>query len=344
MTTYTQTHVRLGNVAGGADLWTGTDDPSVAPGVVGELSSLYFKNDTGDIYRKYGAADTDWELWASASGSAGDGVYLDGDDGDVTDNANRTLDRVYMYNNWTVQGGAIITPARWPVFVKGTLTLDNGFIREDGAAGVGQAAGGTGGGAGATGSLGVGASGGNGGGGGAGGAPGATGLNQPRSIGTRSNGGAGGLSGAGGASGAGGVGTLAVATLGPPLMAASGLGFYAWSLGASPMGGGSGGGGGGGGAATGGKGGGGGGVVVVVAKNIIVRNGGAIQARGGAGAAGVAGNGGGGGGGGGGKALLINRSYSGTAPDVSGGAGGPGQGTGAAGTAGNAGYYTRLVM
>lgn len=65
---------RVGNVTAGADLLSGTDDPSVA-GVPAELSSLYFKLDTGDVYRKDGALDTDWVLLGSGTATPANDLW-----------------------------------------------------------------------------------------------------------------------------------------------------------------------------------------------------------------------------------------------------------------------------
>lgn len=274
-------------------------------------------------------------LTTAASGFFGSGI-----EGDVVDSGNRTLARVHTYNNWTIQNGATITPARFPVFVAGTLTIDSGgFISQNGVNASGQTAG-TGGGASAAGMMGVGSSGGNGGNVGAGGSSGVTSAQQPIGIGTACKG------GNGGGAAVGGTLTEQAAINGNPYIADRMFGFFPYNTtGAfTPVNGGSGGGGGAGGGASGvgGGGGGGGGVVVIIARHVI--NNGAIQAKGGNGANGTAANGGGGGGGGGGKVFILCQSYTGNSPDVSGGTKGTKQGTGTDGVDGNTGLIVTLYI
>lgn len=271
-------------------------------------------------------------------------MFGSGRDGSVTDAVDRTLTRSPQYTNWTIQSGATITPARFPIYVSGTLTIDSGgFIAVNGVAGSGRTGGGTGGGSGGAGVLGVGSDGGNGGNLTLG-ATGATSTNQPYDLsGTECMGGVGGTSSAAGAGGAGGTLTAVAVTTGSA-WALPTAGFFQWSS-TTGVGGGSGGGGGsaiGSGGSQGGKGGGGGGVIVIYAAAVV--NNGSIEAKGGAGAGGVATGGGGGGGGGGGKVLIVTKSFTGTAPSVSGGTGGGGISGGGTGVDGGAGIYLLLQV
>ena len=106
-----------------------------------------------------------------------------------------------------------------------------------------------------------------------------------------------------------------------------------------------GGGGGGGGASlgAGGAGGGGGSAGVGVIASPTITNNGLISSNGGQGGNGFVGTGSGGGGGGaGGLIYLITGSFTGTAPNVTGGVGGSGASGGAAGVTGDTGYVVHL--
>ena len=84
---------------------------------------------------------------------AGQPIYGDGSDGDVTISANTTLTRDMYYNNLTVNSGITLSSGGYRIFVKNTLT-NNGTIKNNGTNGVnGQPGAGTGGAGGSTGSL-----------------------------------------------------------------------------------------------------------------------------------------------------------------------------------------------
>jgi len=281
--------------------------------------------------------DDKGRLTAASSGTAAAGaagIYCDGSDGaaNIT-GGTTTLAADKCWTTATVTGTGILKTASYRVYCSTSLTVQSGGVmHNDGNAASGSTPGAArsaallgGSGAGGAGQTGAG-----------------TGAGNP----TVAFGGAGGNggSGSGGAGGAGATPTAPGASNGharPLIMAAtgsfmSGTSVNQWKGGAG------GGGGGGNGAAAGGGGGGGGGVMTIVCKTIS--NSGAIRALGGNGAAGTASNAGGGGGGGGGTINYVTSSYTGTAPDVSGGSGGAsGGGSGVAGSTGSAGTVWALA-
>ena len=271
----------------------------------------------------------EWIEWGRTE--MGIGLFGDGSDGTVSDSANRTLARVHYYEDWTIDSGAIVTTAGYPVFVRGTLTIDGATLRWAGAAGASSAAGGAGGVAGVTTVL-------------SGGAAGGAGTNTNGNPGgasavaiTTGTGGIGGT-GASGSPGAAGTSTLAVGDT--RSLHAS---LYGRDAAAALFTAGAGGGAGAGVAilAVGAGGGAGGPTVLVVARQIVLLNSGLITAPGGNGGAGNAANPAGGGGGGqGGIVRVVCRELDDaggtiTAPGGTGGiAGGGGGGAGANGQAG----------
>lgn len=233
-----------------------------------------------------------------------DALFGDGSDGDVVVAGITTLTRAMYYDDLTVQAGAAIQSAGFPIFVRGTLTIENtGEIRMNGA----PAAGMTGG----TGYASVGVLGGQSGNGvngrntvGAGAAGGAAPANEMHAGGA-GNGGAGGAAG-GQAGGAGGASTAVAAGYGQfRSLAHFGFGMLAQQGTGRVLGGGGGGGAGGcdPGVDTASSGGGGAGGGAIVISCYDLDNSGKITADGGAGGdgavtgAGVAGGGGGGQGG-----------------------------------------------
>ena len=67
--------------------------------------------------------------------------YGDGSDGDVTISSTVTLVRDMYYNNLTLNTGAIFSSATFKVFVKCTLTVNNGTWSSNGTNGSGTTAG-----------------------------------------------------------------------------------------------------------------------------------------------------------------------------------------------------------
>lgn len=272
------------------------------------------------------------------------GIFGDGSDGDVTISANETLTRTMYYNSLTVDSGAVVTTAGYPIFVRGVLTVDGagsliGWTGNDGVAAVGAAAGA----AGAALADSVLAGGVAGGDGGAAGAPGAAGANSSNAV-VSSAGGAGG-DGTPGSGGAGGTSTLSVADIRSLAVALRGQTVTVASTDAIT--GGAGGGGASGGALVGGPGGGGGGgVVLIAAESIVLTNGGALSVDGGAGANGVD-DAGGGGGGVGGALYLVYRvtDEAGGTVSAAGGTGGTAGGTPPStdGSAGASGLVIRVT-
>jgi len=267
-------------------------------------------------------------------GNWGEGWFGDGFDGNAVLSGDATLAVIKRYQNLTIDAGVTLNPAGYPIYVRGTLTL-NGAISVDGNAGMADgtpgaaranpaiyddesAAGGAGG-------VAIGADGGN------------------RSASEGSNGGAGGA-GSLGAGGAAGIATKSSANRRNWGNLIGGIipGILQNQFSATGYLGGAGGGGGGGDGVAGGGGGGGGGVCVVVARTIECGVAGRISSKGGAGGSPLAGNRGGGGGGGGGVVALVYQSISGLtvvqAVLATGGGFGIGQGTGANGVIGVAGY------
>lgn len=328
---------------GGPEVHVGTTDPSGGGGLAAPLGSAYFKTDTGQLFRKSGALDTDWtEFGGGGGGSYSQGWYGTGIDGDVTIAAGTTtLVKDMFYDNLTVQNGAIVETDGFVIYAKTSVTIDvGGTIRNNGTTATGNAGGAA---ASSNGQLGTGTDGGAGGGAGAGvGSNNLGTFGPPGMVSNTARGGTGGT-GSAGAGASGGTTTAQAET--------SGRMAGAWCFMSSRacegtltfrIGTGGGGGGGSGVAASGGGGGGGGGTVVVCSPTIT--NNGAIEARGGNGAAGQIGNAGGGGGGAGGMAWIVTQTYTGNAPDVSGGTGGAGSGTGTAGANGGVGItFTKLA-
>lgn len=250
---------------------------------------------------------SDYVIWALQHGDAG--LFGDGSDGDVVDSANRTLDRVYYYDNWTIDSGAVVTTAGYPVFVLDTLTIDGvgSELEWNGPAAAGSV-----GGVGLVSTVLLG--------GGAGG-DGAIGAANPVAGGDSTNsvaagaGGDGGDGGGGNPAEVGGTTTLADADTRSTDVAMRGSTIRQGVLTALTAGSGGGGGGAGGNPGVdGGGGGAAGGHMLVVARSIFLQNGGALNTIGGAGGPGIDGvafdGGGGGGGGQGGLLYLIYRLYS----------------------------------
>ena len=270
------------------------------------------------------------------------GAFGDGSDGSFTYTpGTSTISREWNYQDLTIQAGAIIKPAGFRMFARGTLT-NAGSYNDDGVAATGATAGtalaarqflggqSAAGGAGRS-TTGVGAAG------------AAITSSSYGSAGVMPTGGAGGQGDGGNLGGAGGAATPGSSRW------ASLLGY---GRGATAVNGGSGGGAGGcqvgTGTATSGGGGSGGGDVYIAARYIA--NTGTISAIGGAGGAAVAtGNGaaGGGGGGGGGHVGLITQTASasiGGTVSAAGGAGGAAAGTGSVGVSGTAGSVSYLIL
>lgn len=323
-----------------ARLLTSAADPGGAAGqmqvytkVVSGQNQLYCQDSAGTVYVLSGP---------TGPAAINSGYYGSGRDGAVVEAVNRSLDRVYQFTNYTINAGVVLNPARFPIYVNGTLTINaTGSIAQNGVAGSGSSSGGTGGGAADAGYLGIGSSGGNGGVNTLG-TPGSTSVNQPIDVTGNCKGGKGGDNSAAGAGAAGGTLTLVTAVLGTPWLSWPLAGFYTQSVTTSVNGGSGGGGGSGTGSSTGGKGGGGGGVIVIFANTVV--NNGTISAIGGDGAGAVSSGAGGGGGGGGGKIFIITRSYTGTNPTVAGGNGAAGLGGGGTGDNGQTGIALMLTM
>ena len=270
------------------------------------------------------------------------GMFGDGSDGTyVYVPATYTINREWNYQDLTIQAGAIIKPAGFRMFMRGTLT-NAGSYNDDGLPATGATAGAA---LGARqflgGASGVGAAGRST--TGAGAAGGAISSSSYQSTGVLPTGGAGGQGDAGNLGGAAGAVTAGSARW------ASLLGY---GRGASAVNGGSGGGAGGCqvgvGTASSGAGGSGGGDVYIAARYIV--NTGTISAIGGAGGAAVAtgtGAAGGGGGGGGGHVGIITQTASasiGGTVSAAGGAGGAAAGTGSVGVSGTAGSVSYLIL
>ena len=270
------------------------------------------------------------------------GAFGDGSDGSFTYTpGTSTINREWNYQDLTIQAGAIIKPAGFRMFMRGTLT-NAGSFNDDGLPATG-----------ATNGLGLGArqfrgaASGAGGAGrsttGAGTAGQAIASTSYQSTGVLPTGGAGGQGDGGNLGGAGGAATAGSARW------ASLLGY---GRGASAVNGGSGGGAGGcqvgTGTATSGGGGSGGGDVYIAARFIV--NTGTISAVGGKGGDAVStGNGaaGGGGGGGGGHVGIVTMTPSasiGGTVSAAGGAGGAAAGTGSVGASGTAGSVAYLIL
>jgi hypothetical protein len=271
------------------------------------------------------------------------GMFGDGSDGTyVYVPATYTISREWNYQDLTIQAGAIIKPAGFRMFMRGTLT-NAGSYNDDGNAGVGITAG-----AALAARQFLGAQSGAGGAGrsttGVGSAGGAITSTSYQSTGVLPTGGAGGQGDGGNLGGAAGAATPGSSRW------ASLLGY---GRGATAVNGGSGGGGGGcqvgaSPGASSGAGGSGGGDVYIAARYIV--NTGTISALGGAGAAAVAtgsGAAGGGGGGGGGHVGIITQTPSasiGGTVSAAGGAGGAAAGTGTVGVSGTAGSVSYLIL
>jgi hypothetical protein len=269
-------------------------------------------------------------------------MFGDGSDGTyVYVPATYTINREWNYQDLTIQAGAIIKPAGFRMFMRGTLT-NAGSFNDDGLPATGATNGlalsarqflGAQSGAGGAGrsTTGVGTAG------------QAITSSSYQSTGVLPTGGAGGQGDGGNLGGAGGAVTAGSARW------ASLLGY---GRGATAVNGGSGGGAGGcqvgTGTATSGGGGSGGGDVYIAARYIV--NTGTISALGGGGGAAVAtGNGaaGGGGGGGGGHVGIITQTPSasiGGTVSAAGGAGGAAAGTGSVGVSGTAGSVSYLIL
>lgn len=270
------------------------------------------------------------------------GMFGDGSDGTFTYTpGTSTIAREWNYQDLTIQAGAIIKPAGFRMFIRGTLT-NAGTYNDDGNAGVGSTAG-----AALAARQFLGAQSSAGGAGrsttGAGSAGSAITSSSYGSLGVMPTGGTGGQGDGGNVGGAGGTATAGSARW------ASLLGY---GRGSTAVNGGSGGGAGGcqvgTGTATSGGGGSGGGDVYISARYIV--NTGTISAIGGKGGDAVAtGNGaaGGGGGGGGGHVGIITQTESasiGGTVSAAGGAGGAAAGTGTVGSGGAAGSVSYLIL
>lgn len=262
--------------------------------------------------------------------------YGTGIDGALTVSGSTTATRDMDYTTVVVQNGGTFDPDQSVIRATTSITVDTGgVIATDG----GNSSGSTGGAAGGSSSrtLGKGTAGGNST-AGAGG-NGATLSTKPKQLptsGATSGKGASGGAGAGGAGGAGGTVT-ATSAVGSPLNPSDLLrGAYPQAT-TTQIGVGTGGGAGGGNGAASGTGGGGSGGQIVLAAPSIVNNG-TIRAKGGNSANATNNNSGTGGGGGGGNVYLICSTFTGTAPDVSGGTGGTPLGTGVQGSTGSTGY------
>lgn len=270
------------------------------------------------------------------------GMFGDGSDGSFTYvPGTSTISREWNYQDLTIQAGAIIKPAGFRMFVRGTLN-HAGSYNDDGLSATGATNGaalaarqflGAASGAGGAGrsTTGVGTAG------------QAIASTSYQSTGVLPTGGAGGQGDGGNLGGAGGA-----ATPGSSRWAS----LLVYGRGATAVNGGSGGGAGGcqvgTGTATSGAGGSGGGDVYIAARFIVCT--GTISALGGAGGNAVStgdGKAGGGGGGGGGHVGLITMTPSasiGGTVSAAGGAGGTGIGGGSGGNAGTAGSVSYLIL
>ncbi len=278
-------------------------------------------------------------------------AFGSGVDGDVTITTNTTLTSIKQYNNLTVTNGAYLNTAGFPIFVRGTLTIDTGaLVGRKGNDGSGQSAGGILSG----GKLGTARAGGAGGSVGANGAVGGSHSNYTSFGGFGAQGGGNGSTFPSGASGGSSSAPRDVEEGGTSSLAHPDAGYRGYMVyNVSPttlfqagFGGGGGAGGTTGQTAVGGGGGGGGAVVSVIAHTIVVNGTGRITAKGGAGAAASGtGNAGGGGGGGGGVVIVQSAMEDpGSVIDISGGSGGAGVGTGSTGATGSAGTFRWQVM
>lgn len=273
---------------------------------------------------------------ARAVSATTNGNYGDGSDGDVTiSSGTTTLTRDMLYNNLTINAGAILATAGFRVFVKNLLTL-NGTIRNNGANATSATAG-------AAGSIGS-TLGSYGGGGNGTTTTGGNSGNSNNPIG--SQGGAGG-SGSAGAGGSAGTATAPSAALGG-LQAIRHLpnsSTFLLNDGATKYTPGTNGGGGGGDSTnSGGGGGGGGGAVGIYTKTAT--GSGAIEAKGGNGFTATTGNCGGGGGGGGGAIVYVSQtplSSTSITTSVAAGTKGNGVGTGTNGSDGTAGRVIEVL-
>lgn len=266
------------------------------------------------------------------------GIYGDGSDSAVTLGAGTTLlSRDMYYTSLVVPNGATLVTGGFVVFANASITIQAGGIvdcNNFNTVGSG-ASGGGGGGSQSAGSCSNGGTG------------TAGGTTTGGSSGTFNN-------GIGGSGGGGGAGSSAGGTVGSnsgPLLRDGGFRHVpavihghipTWNstnLVLNPGQGGTGGGGDG--THKGGGGGAGGCWGTLVSPNII--NSGSILCNGQTGGAGdPAGNTGGGGGGGGGICVTICETFSGTAPNVSGGSGGAPGGTGVAGSSGGNGIWINI--
>lgn len=300
---------------------------------------------TGEIMRaiedsNQTPSESNFSQLSTAIQRCGMGFYGNGADGAGVWNSNMTLDRDWHYSTLQVSNNAVVDLNGFRIYVRDTLTIDNGCtLRCNGVAGSNGIAGGAGGGSPSNTTAGglVGGAGGSG-----------AGAGQPGALGgssTASGGGAGGAGGAanGGAAPGGGGSATVTATYGKigripvcldgELRSPTSLAF---------INGGAGGGGGGGAAGVVGGGGGGGGGLVLIAARLLVHNG-VLAANGGVGGQGE-GNAGGGGGGGGGLVLLTYRHRSGAGTiQTNGGGGGTSAGAGASGVAGAAGNTIEVL-
>ena len=270
------------------------------------------------------------------------GSFGDGSDGNFTYTpGTSTISREWNYADLTIQAGAVIKPAGFRMFMRGTLT-NAGSFNDDGLPATGATAGaalgarqflGAASGAGATGRSTT----------GAGAAGSVIASSSYQSTGVLPTGGAGGQGDGGNLGGAGGAATPGSSRW------ASLLGY---GRGATAVNGGSGGGAGGcqvgTGTATSGGGGSGGGDVYIAAR--FIANTGTISAIGGKGGDAVStgdGKAGGGGGGGGGHVGIITQTPSasiGGTVSAAGGAGGTGIGGGSVGVSGTAGSVSYLIL
>ena len=339
--------------ADGNTVLYGTGAPADSLGVDG---NFYIATDTSFLYGP--KASGSWPAGTSLVGPQGDpgtpgtnGVttpswfYGSGVDGDVTLSTGTTLNRVWEYDNLTIESGVTLNTSGFPIYVRGTLTLQTGAsISRNGNSGTGISAGG----AITAAILGGSTAGGN-------GAPTAGGDGSDGVATTNSLGGGGGgfatsFMGLGGTAArpVGGFGGVSNATNIQSLTTGNPYVGVNWNT--VKLAGGAGGGGGGslaGASTTGGGGGGGGAVVVVFAYKIVVGGASSITANGGNGGNAAGTTGGGGSGGGGGFVAVVSTDVqpAGLTVSANGGLGGSRAGTnanypdGATGVAGIARYY-----
>ena len=270
------------------------------------------------------------------------GMFGDGSDGSFTYTpGTSTISREWNYQDLTIQAGAIVKPAGFRMFARGTLT-NAGSFNDDGIAATGATAGTA---LAARQFLGAQSA--------AGGAGrSTTGAGAVGSAITSGSYGSAGVLPTGGAGGQGDGGNLGGAAGAVTAGSARWASLLVYGRGATAVNGGSGGGSGGcqvgTGTATSGGGGSGGGDVYIAARYIV--NTGTISAIGGKGGDAVAtGNGaaGGGGGGGGGHVGIITQTPSasiGGTVSAAGGAGGAAAGTGSVGVSGTAGSVSYLIL